>query len=337
MRLRTPDFGVVPAVAIVASCVLAATACSSSAKSATAAAPTTSPATGASAAPTGAGTHLAAATCNRPHHAGQSSHSFTYKGKKRTYLLYVPTSYQGTTKVPMVFNFHGYGSNASEQMLLANFGPIADKNDFLVVAPNGQDGGGRHWSFTESGGFQSDVAMVDALIKHLEGSLCVDATRIYSTGMSDGGAMTSVLACTSSNTFAAFAAVAVVVYCGVPQRRAVAIESYAGSKDPIVPTNGGQVTCCGNPTLPSKASAMANWATHDACKATYTDTRIKPHVVRRTWTGCKPGSTSVYYLVEGDGHTWPGGPSLGSLGHATKEISASALIWKFFAAHKLPT
>src|SRR5439155_16116062 len=230
-----------------------------------------------------------------------------------------------------------YGSNAAQEMALANFGPLADENDFLVVAPNGQDGGGRHWSFSESGGFQNDITMVGALLKRLEGSLCVDAARVYATGMSDGGAMTAVLACTSSNTFAAFAAVAVVIYCGAPHTRAVPIESYAGSKDPIVPTNGGQVTCCGNPTLPSKASTMAKWAAHDACKAKYTDTRIKPHVVRRTWTGCKAGSASVYYLVEGDGHTWPGGPSSGSLGNATKEISASEMIWKFFAAHRLPS
>ena len=331
MRLRTRG----SALAVVAVCVSATAACSSSAKSATAAATTTTAATVASPAPTGAGPHLTAAACNRPHRPGQSSHSFTYKGKERTYLLYVPTSYQGTAKVPLVFNFHGYGSNASQQMMLADFGPIADKNDFLVVAPNGQDSGGRHWAFGQEAGLQNDVTMVDALLKRLEGSLCVDATRVYATGMSDGGAMTAVLACVSSKTFAAFAAVAVVIYCGSPQSRAVPIESYAGSKDPIVPTNGGRVTCCGNPTLPSKASTMAKWAAHDACRAKYTDARITPHVVRRTWTGCKPGTTSVYYLVEGDGHTWPGGPSLGSLGHATKEISASALIWKFFAAHKL--
>ena len=331
MRLRTLN----SAVAIVASCVLAATACSSAAKSATAAATTTTAATVASAAPTGAGAHLAAATCNRPHHAGQSSQSFTYKGKKRTYLLYVPTSYKGTTKVPLVFNFHGYGSNASDQMLLANFGPIADKNNFLVVAPNGQ-GSSPHWVFGSEPGLQNDITMVDALIKHLEGSLCVDAARVYSTGMSDGGAMTSVLACTSSKTFAAFAAVAVVVYCGGPQGRAVPIESYAGSKDPIVPTNGGQVTCCGNPTLPSKASAMANWAAHDACKAKYTDTRIKPHVVRRTWTGCKAGSASVYYLVE---RAHVAGRAVVRLTGERDEGDQreQADLWKFFAAHQLPS
>jgi polyhydroxybutyrate depolymerase len=276
----------------------------------------------------------AASTCNRPHPPGQTSAQFTFQGTPRTFLLYVPTSYRGDARVPLVFNFHGFGSNATQQMALADFGPIANHNDFIVVAPNGQ-GSSPHWAFGNEPGLQNDIVMVGALLTRLEHSLCVDPTRVYATGMSDGGAMTSVLACTSADKFAAFAAVAVVVYCGSSKGRPVAIESYAGSKDPIVPTNGGRVNCCGNPVLPAKAASMAKWAAHDACKPKYTDVRIKPHVIRRTWSGCKPGSTSVYYLVEGDGHTWPGGPSLGSLGHATKEISASQLIWKFFSAHKL--
>ena len=311
------------ALAIVVSCALIATACSSARPSAI---------------ETSAGhrARLMAATCHRPHHSGQASESFTFKGKRRTYLLYVPTSYTGKTKVPVVFNFHGYGSNAAQQMALANFGPIADRNDFLVVAPNGQDApGGRHWSFGNESGLQNDVAMVAALLGRLQGHLCVDGKRVYSTGMSDGGAMTSVLACTSADKFAAFAAVAVVIYCGSSRGRAVPIESYVGSKDPIVPTGGGRVNCCGNPTLPSKAGTMAKWAKHNHC-AGYSDRMIKPHVLQRTWRSCQRGSDTVYYLVKGDGHTWPGGPSLGSLGHATKEISASKRIWKFFAAHSLP-
>ena len=52
------------------------------------------------------------------------------------------------------------------------------------------------------------------------------------------------------------------------------------------------------------------------------------------YQGCT-AKTMLYRLGDA-GHTWPGGPSLGSLGHATKEISASKRIWKFFAAHTLP-
>ena len=69
------------------------------------------------------------------------------------------------------------------------------------------------------------------------------------------------------------------------------IESFSGTADPVVPFNGGAVHCCGGPVLPSKPSAMAKWAAHDHCNAKFTDTRLGREVVRRTWSGCKPGST----------------------------------------------
>src|SRR5437660_1286504 len=59
--------------------------------------------------------------------------------------------------------------------------------------------------------------MVGALLDHIEATFCVDAKRVYSTGMSDGGGMTSVLACKDFDRFAAFGAVAVIVFlpgCG---------------------------------------------------------------------------------------------------------------------------
>ena len=113
--------------------------------------------------------------------------------------------------MPVVFNFHGYGSNAIQQMVYGNFKPEADRDDFLIVAPDGQVPKSRHFNLTNEPGLQSDVGMIGALLDHIESTFCVDARRVYSTGMSDGGAVTSVLACVAFNRFAAFAAVAVIV------------------------------------------------------------------------------------------------------------------------------
>src|SRR5690242_12471015 len=125
-----------------------------------------------------------ATTCHRPHKAGQFSQSFTFEHKKRTYQLYVPKAYKGTARVPLVFNFHGFGSNAVEQMIYGNFKPQSEKNDFLIVAPDGQDNGsGRHFSFGTEPGLQNDLDMVQALLAHLGATLCVDGARVYSTGM----------------------------------------------------------------------------------------------------------------------------------------------------------
>ena len=278
----------------------------------------------------------APASCNRPHAAGQSRNSFTYRGQAREYLLYVPPAYTGKQNVPIIFNFHGYGSNMQEQMAYGNFRPEADRDNFLVVAPNGQSRGGRHWNLTSEPGLQNDVQMVSALLDHLEATLCIDTNRVYSTGMSDGGAMTSVLACVMPNRFAAFAPVAVEVFVkGCGGTRSIAIEDFKGTADPVVPYSGGRTTCCGHAKVAAAETSMAGWAAHDGCNATYTDTKIGTDVRKRTWHDCRAPGEVIMYIVDGGGHTWPGSIPVATLGKTTTTINATQLIWQFFAAHPL--
>ncbi len=86
--------------------------------------------------------------CARPHPAGQTAETFTFQGEARTYQLYVPRKYTGTKNVPVVFDFHGFGSNAVQQMVYGNYKPEADRDDFLIVAPDGQDPANRHFNLT---------------------------------------------------------------------------------------------------------------------------------------------------------------------------------------------
>ena len=43
-------------------------------------------------------------------------------GQEREYILYVPAAYTGMDAVPLVLNFHGYGSNALNRCGMATFG-----------------------------------------------------------------------------------------------------------------------------------------------------------------------------------------------------------------------
>ena len=47
---------------------------------------------------------------------GTINGEMNYKEIDREFILYVPSSYDSSAKQPLVFNFHGYGSNANEQM-----------------------------------------------------------------------------------------------------------------------------------------------------------------------------------------------------------------------------
>ncbi len=286
--------------------------------------------------PAGAPTSTAGAGgCDRPHAAGLSAQSFVFDGARRTYQLYVPARYDGHHAVPVVFEFHGYSSDAFQQVVYGDFRPLADRDGFLIVAPDGQ-GDPRHFNLTAEPGLQDDVAMVMALLDHVTATFCVDTRRFYATGMSDGGAMTSVLACQHPDRFGAFGAVAVVLYLpGCGGSRPVAIAAFSGTADPIVPFEGGRVRCCGGATLGAAPAAMAGWAGHDGCAATPTDTTLGTEVVRRTWTGCRGGAVT-FYIIEGGGHTWPGAAiPVPFLGLTTHQVDASSTIWAFFAAHPL--
>jgi polyhydroxybutyrate depolymerase len=268
--------------------------------------------------------------------AGTSTHKMTSHGFEREYLVYTPASYTGRTKVPVVLEFHGYGSTAQQQLLYGNFGPAADRDGFLVVAPQGQ-GLTRHFTLLgPAGGEQDDVVFVSDLIDHLQQTLCIDPARIYSTGMSNGGAMTAVLACRLSDKIAAFASVAAVVWgpqC--EQARTVPIIAFHGKQDGIVPFDGGRVTCCGNPTIAAVGDTMANWARHDGC-GDPVEEPVKGAVTVRRWGGCKPGGVVELYVIGDGGHTWPGATVGGSLlGKVSKDIDASAVIWDFLESKHL--
>jgi polyhydroxybutyrate depolymerase len=258
-----------------------------------------------------------------------------FGGAARDFILYVPAIYQGNSGVPVVFDFHGYGSSAAQQIVYGDYRPLADREGFLVVAPDGQgEGSRRHFNLGNEAGLADDVAFTLAILDQLEGELCIDASRVFSTGMSDGGAMTSILACRASDRFAAFGPVAVVIY--VPQcdaARSVAIAAFMGTADPIVPFGGGPVHCCDHSVVPAASASMAGWASHNGCK-TAADTKVSSQVVIRQWKGCKPGADVRFYMIQGGGHTWPGARfDVPVLGLTTKEISATDTLWSFFVAH----
>ena len=291
-----------------------------------------------SAAPPPSTTAPTGCTPARTIEAGVSRHTMTSEGLERSYLVYAPPSYDGTTRVPLVLNFHGYASAAEQQLVYADFRPVADREGFLLVLPDGA-GTPRHFNMgpVKLGGTHDDVAFTVELLDRLGDELCIDERRVYSTGMSNGAAMSIALACLASDRVAAIGPVAVVAFvstCG--DARPVPMASFAGTADFIVPFEGGPVNCCGRPTIPSAADSAASWAAHNGCGPTPTETRVDPIVVRRSWRGCEQGADVDFYIVEGGGHTWPGAAIRPQLLGKTADLSAVEVIWSFFEGRALP-
>lgn len=64
-------------------------------------------------------------------------YNITVDGKARKYLLYVPNKVK--ENAPVVFSLHGAGGVVSTSSHDPNFNPIADKDSFIVVYPQGLD------------------------------------------------------------------------------------------------------------------------------------------------------------------------------------------------------
>jgi polyhydroxybutyrate depolymerase len=255
------------------------------------------------------------------------------KGTNRTAKVHVPAIYDRTKPTPVVLNFHGYTSDAAQQEILTQMTPKSDKEGFIVVYPQGLN---QSWNAGACCGQSAmtgvdDVQFVSDLIDALEAQLCVDAKRVFATGMSNGGFLSHRLACELSNRVAAVAPVAGVLgIANCKPARPVPVMHFHGTADALVPWNG-------SPSLgfPSVPDTFAGWAMRDGCTGMPVETYRKSDSHCATYANCAGGSTVTLCTVDNGGHTWPGGTPVPTLGYTTPNISATDEMWTFFAQHPL--
>jgi polyhydroxybutyrate depolymerase len=117
--------------------------------------------------------------------------------------------------------------------------------------------------------------------------------------------------------------------------------SFHGTADAIVPYGGGPINAGLSQILrlsaPPVEDAVRQWAEHNGCGLTPAEEQASEHVRHIVYSGCEAGASVEFYAVDGGGHTWPGAAiDVPVLGPTAREISATGLIWDFFAAHPLP-
>ena len=280
--------------------------------------------------------------------AASSTLSLPVGGHARTVIVHVPRGYSGVTKVPLVLNLHGSGSDAKQQERFSAMDATADARGFVVAYPQGliPEGSGFDWNVPGAplvggrkvpAGAADDIAFITKLVSDLEQRYCIDTRMVYATGFSGGGRLVSALACDDSSVFAA---VAVVSGLRHPQpcqaERAVPIVAFHGTADPVDPYGGH-----GQPYWTySVPVAARDWATQEHCAAKPATSHPAHSVELVRYARCGDGSTVELYTIAGEGHEWPGGPPLPAgyvavLGAQSTAIDAGTTMWSFFAAHRL--
>jgi|688.fasta_scaffold238951_1 polyhydroxybutyrate depolymerase len=272
-------------------------------------------------------------------------------GVTRTYYLHVPPNYEDADRLPLVLAFHGGGGKATMMHRVSKLTATSDAHSFIVAYPDGLE---KHWSDQRAmTGFdrKGDLGFVSTLLDHLERECKVDPTRIYSTGISNGGFFSQDLAIAFPERIAAVASVAASVsqpvFDKVVPPQSVPILFMLGDKDPIVPYEGGAIKLGsehrGN--VVSTQESIRFWMRANQC-TTENDSRTlakalpqdDTEVTIRSWSGATDRNQVVLYSIHNGGHTWPSGwQYLGEsfIGKTSHQISASEEIWRFFERHHL--
>ncbi|MET0903232.1 MAG: PHB depolymerase family esterase [Acidimicrobiales bacterium] len=277
--------------------------------------------------------------------AGVSDQTLVSDGVERVYQLDLPASYDGTTPLPIVLGLHALSISHTFVSGTSGFPQMADTYDFIAVTPSGRlNGATPYWNAAPVDD-NYDVQFIDELLDHLEATLCVDTGRVFSTGMSNGAQMSSLLACRLPERIAAIGAVAGVEFLEPCDGAPVPVVAFHGTDDPVLPYAGGGLNATriaelnfyadglpdGLPEPLGVDESMARWAAYNGCSAEPVDERVSPEVRRRTWPDCE--AATVLYIVDGGGHTWPGKrfPQFESMfGATTTDIDATSLIFELF-------
>jgi polyhydroxybutyrate depolymerase len=280
----------------------------------------------------------------RPVPAGQTREVLVVDGVERSYLLDVPDTYDGSSAVPLILDLHGSGSSAEQQVLYSGL-PAAAAEVGAIVAS--LDGTGTPQGFGISP-TSRDVPVVIQLLDELEARFCIDADRIGSTGISNGSATSSILACALDGRLASIGMVAATVGpfdCDEAER--VSVIAFHGTDDETVPYGGGDVSSDSGGAANAldvrpAEDQIREWAAQDGCDAGPATDQVAHDVRQWSFEGCEAGTAVVFYRIEGTGHTWPGSPVPfdileARLGPNTDSVHAAELIVDFIATHPRQT
>lgn len=259
---------------------------------------------------------------------------------KRSYIVYVPPAYhQNNSSIPLVFNFHGGGMTAVEQMLYTQMNRCADKNNFIVVYPTGIQ---HDWNVGFDMSYvygNDDIAFIKALISKLKADYRIDDKAIFASGLSRGGFFCYRLAAEMPEIFAAIASVGGPLPDSVKfyhkNDKPVSVMHVHGTDDQVVKFDGK------DEGYASALSTFNYWRMHNNLSKTQiknsTIDLVEDETAVEITESENETSTVMLLTIKGGGHTWPGSDAFNigyPLGKTTRDIDFNLMMWEFFRKNR---
>jgi poly(hydroxyalkanoate) depolymerase family esterase len=293
------------------------------------------------------------------------SGTFSNGAGSLVYQGYVPSTYKSGTAVPLVVALHGCTESADEFRQLTRWDDLAQAKGFIVVFPQQSKSANNMncWNFFQQAHMTRDAgepSMIAGVTRWVQQHYTVDAHRTYVTGLSAGGAMSSVMAATYPDLYAAagigsgceYAATAACagyksadpVAAGQAAYKAMGSHArpmpvilFEGDQDTTVPpVNADQIVQqwqvtddladdgAGNGSIPVHATSVKQGSVpggHTYTVTEYADGQHKE--LLQSW------------LVHGMGHAWSGGCSCARYADPAGPDETGAM-YAFFTAHPMP-
>lgn len=141
-----------------------------------------------------------------------------HEGVEREYIIHVPENLNQDS--PIVFVIHGYTGSAEGIAAYTGMNNIAEREGFIAVYPQGTIDSNGNTFFNVGYEFNddspiNDVSFIRELVRSISQEFNLKRKKAFATGMSNGGDMSYLLACTSSDLFKAVAPVAGVLMKGL--------------------------------------------------------------------------------------------------------------------------
>ncbi|MPY67342.1 PHB depolymerase family esterase [Deinococcus sp. SDU3-2] len=293
------------------------------------------------------------------------SGTYTNAYGSRFYRLWVPAGYNGSAARPLMVMLHGCTQDGYDFAAGTRMNVQADARNFLVLYPeqgsayNGADCWNWFYDVNQRRG-SGEPSLIAGMIARVKASYRVDAARVGVAGISAGGAMSSLLACTYPDHVRRVAVVAGLQYraattatgsvdamrngslydpnargsaCAADMgslRRPMPTLVFHGTADSTVnPLNGTQTLAQFAQTNDLATDGVDNGNVDSVADATATATACRSYT-RSDYRDSTNGSVLLRrYVVQGLGHAWPGGSTAGSYSDPCGP-DATALIVDFF-------
>ena len=270
----------------------------------------------------------------KPTSCGQNPNAQTlsHGDEIREYIVYVSNSYDETSAVPLMFNFHGYGGNASEYMNYADMRSLADSENFILVYPQGtclEDN--PHWNAgldsPDNKSDANDFGFIEALIIDLSSNYSIDSKRIYVSGYSNGAMFAYALACYKSNLIAAVGSVSGTMLeetnNNCSPSHPTAMINIHGTSDNILPYAGGE-------GFSSIEAVLNYWISFNNTNTTPVESSANDSgttIEHYTYTDGDNTSSVEHYKVIGGDHVW--------FNINYQGANTSQLIWEFVSKYDI--